>query len=396
MALTIGAEAARDFERSSRLEWLETNGLGGWAGSTVSGAHTRRYHGLLVAATRPPTERTVLLSRLDEPVRLLAPAGEAADGAHELGAARFPDVVHPRGFELLESFERDLLPGFTFVAGAARLRRTIAAVQGENTTHVLYQLLAAPAKVRLELRPLFAGRHYHALGRATDGVARDGVFADGTLVYQQFTDVPPVFLSVPGSRFTAAPDWFYDYQYQEERERGFEAGEDLFSPGSFSVELAPGGRLGVIVSTEPAAGRDAHRLFDRERSRRSGLLRRVVSRAYAPAAKLLRPLVLAADQFIVRRGKDATIIAGYPWFTDWGRDTMIALPGLCLATRRFAEAKGILHNFARATSEGMLPNRFPDRGEAPEYNTADASLLFFVAVHRYLEATGDAPFVRRT
>ncbi|HVR28512.1 MAG TPA: amylo-alpha-1,6-glucosidase, partial [Thermoanaerobaculia bacterium] len=442
MSGVIGPEVLRDFERSSRLEWLETNGLGGWAMSTVAGAHTRRYHGLLVAATRPPVERMVLLSRLDETVR-------AAGGAAELWSARFPGAIAPRGHERLARFERDVFPVFEYDlagvvetgGGGIRLRKTVVAVWGENTTLVLYELGAAgddsagdgAAAVALELRPFYAVRGYHELRFADRPFRREAEMAGDVLIYRAWDGAPAVHLGVPGASFEAAPDWWLRFELQEEIERGFDGHEDLFTPGVLRVELEPGQRLGVVVSAAPATGRDAFALASAERWRRQELLRRVpsapapmrplaaepvrrgqprsvprrgggaatrsareVGAPAPPSHALVRALVLAADQFLVRRGeRGTTVIAGYPWFTDWGRDTMIALPGLCLVTGRPEEAKGILRAFAAAVDSGMVPNRFPDGAETPEYNTVDATLWFFVATWRYLEATGDQAFVER-
>jgi predicted glycogen debranching enzyme len=377
-------DVCADFDRASSYEWLEANGLGGWASSTAIGAHTRRYHGVLIAATQPPVGRMVLLSRLDE---TLVTGG----GRFELAANQYPGVVHPRGFEHLERFRRGLFPVFEYAAGGVRLRKTVAAVNGENTTLVLYEVLAAPARFVLELQPFFAGRDYHAVGRANGYVHRGGEFARGTLAYQSYDGVPRVFLRVPGSVYRPAPDWYYNFEYARERERGLEDEEDLFTPGTLGVELGPGARLGVIVSTADPASWNAFDLLAVERRRREAVLA-----AFANPDPLCRALCRAADAFVVRRGEDLrTVIAGYHWFSDWGRDTMISLPGLCLVTRRFDEARSILRAFARAVSEGMLPNRFPDRGEAPEYNTIDATLWFFIAVWRHLQASGDETFVRQ-
>ena len=350
-------------------EWLETNGIGGYASSTACGMNTRRYHGLLVAATKPPVGRMVMLSKLDERLRI--------DGAwHDLATNQYPGAVHPRGADHLVSFDRAIFPVSEFVVGDVRLRKTVAAIHGENTTVILYELLESPAGVVLELRPFIAGRDYHGLVHANDAIHRDAHFDGGVFALQPYDGVPTLFLDVPGSTFDAAPDWYYRFEYAIEMERGLDAHEDLFTPGTLTRTLSPGARLAVIASIDDPRGRDGIALLDAERRRREGVN-------------------LAADQFIVRRGADGrSIIAGYHWFTDWGRDTMIALPGLCLATGRYDDARRILRAYAACVSEGMLPNRFPDGGEAPEYNTADATLWFFVAAWRYFEATRDDAFVR--
>ena len=377
---TLGREVLGDFARATGFEWLEPNGLGGWASSSVLGAHTRRYHGILVAATEPPAGRRVLLSRLDETLR--------ADGeAWELATNQYPDAIHPRGFEHLEWFSKGLFPEWEYRCSEARLRKTIAAVWGENTVVVLYEVLDTPTPVTLELRPFLAGRDYHALASAGPGEAVTA-FADGILTCR-LRQEPSLHLAVPGARFQPSPDWYHRFEYARERERGFDFREDLYTPGVLSLELAAGERVAVVASLDSPRGRDGAVLLDAESRRRAALLGPA-----APRVGLTRALTLAADAFLVRRGEGWTVIAGYPWFADWGRDTMIALPGLALATGRLAEAAGILRAFAGALRDGLLPNRFSDRGEEPEYNTVDASLWFFVAVWRFLWAGGDRALVR--
>jgi predicted glycogen debranching enzyme len=373
----------RDFDEVSRREWVETNGTGGWASSTVSGAHSRRYHGLLVAATRPPAGRMVLLSKLEEAVVV-------GGNRFELGCNRYPNAVHPRGFTHLRSFAKGLFPVFEFQAGGVTLRKTIAAVHGENTTLILYEATETEGRFTLELTPLVAGRDYHALVRANGAIRREADFNGGILRISPYEEVPEIFLLAPSASFEPGPAWYYDFEYEVERERGMDFREDLFSHGVLRASLDPGGRLGVIVSTSDPAGRDAFELFERERERRERLFA-----SLSTDDDVSRTLALAADQFVVRRGDNLrTVIAGYHWFTDWGRDTMIAFPGITMVTGRFEDGKRILRAFAGSVSEGMLPNRFPDSGEDPEYNTVDATLWFFVAVHKYLRATNDDPFVR--
>ena len=367
-----------DWEKASRLEWLETNGLGGYASSSVSGANTRRYHGLLVPAVNPPIGRFVLLSKLDE--RAIV-GGQPFDLASNI----YPGIIHPRGFENLVSFARDIFPVFEFSAGAARLRKTIAAIHNENTTVILYE---ASMAMTLELRPFIAGRDYHSLTTANDAIRRDAPFDNGVLSFWPYEGVPELHVSVPRSLFAPAPDWYYRFEYPIEQERGLEFREDLFTPGAFTVTLEPNSPLAVIASTENPRGRDGLALVAREQRRRERLIERT---------PLDRRLTLAADQFIVRRGADRrTVIAGYHWFNDWGRDTMVSLPGLCLATHRFDDARRILLAFAESVSDGMLPNYYPDAGEQPEYNSVDAALWFFVAAKKYLEATHDETSVRAT
>ena len=381
--LTLGPEVTREFSAAASREWLETNGLGGWASSTVAGAHTRRYHGLLVAAQHPPVDRRVLLSRLDEIVRL-------EHEQIELGCSVYPGAVAPRGYRHLTAFALDPWPTFTYDLGDVSLRKSIAMIHGENTVVVLYELLRSPGSIQLQLRPFFAGRDYHHLMEANDGVDAEARFGGGVLEYSPYPGQPTVYLGVPGAHFVSAPDWYYNFEYAREAERGLDFSEDLYTPGILQAVLEPGGRLGVLASLADPRGRDADDLLAAEARRRAAIAV-PESLAASPGPELVR----AADQFLVRRGDNRfTILAGYHWFTDWGRDTMISLPGICLVTGRFAEARGIFRAFAAHVSEGMIPNRFPDADELPDYNTVDATLWLFVALARYVQYTGDLEFVR--
>lgn len=388
MSIRMDREITQDFERAAAVEWLETNGLGGWAGTTVAGVHSRRYHGLLVAATQPPAERTVLLSRLDEILHL-------GGDSYELGCNRFPGAVAPRGFQYLTSFRQDLFPVFEYEAGGIRLRKTVAAVDGENTTLVLYEVLAAPGPFLLSLRPFLAARDQHALTSAPadeDAPSPAVGFGDGLLRVHSAEEIPEVFLLVPGADFQASPQWWYRFEYELDRRRGFDFQEDLWMPGLFARELAPGDRLGVILSTEEPRGRDAFALFEKEKRRREKILKALPVRD-----DLARSLALAADSFIVRKGlNQRMVVAGYPWFGERSRDTMIALPGLCLVTGRFDDAKKILRTFAKALDQGVLPDRLAERGAEPALGSVDASLWLAVAAWKYLQATEDEAFVRET
>jgi predicted glycogen debranching enzyme len=383
MPISFDATVTHDLENAASREWLEANGLGGWASGTIAGCHTRRYHGLLVAATRPPVGRMVLLSKLAEAVAV-------GDERFELDTNRYPSAVHPHGHELLASFTLDPMPTFVFEAGGVRLEKTIAAIHGENTTVVFYRVLDAPAPFTLELRPLIAYRDHHALQHANDAIRfANASFKEGVFRARPYEGTPELFLQLAKFSFAAAPDWYFRFEYARELERGLDAHEDLFCYGTFRRLLAKGDGFGVIVSTGEVAGRDPEAMIAKERARR-----KLVADAVAGDDATLRALARAADAFVVRRGEDRpTIIAGYPWFADWGRDTMIALPGVCLATGRYDDAKKILRASARSVDQGMLPNRFPEAGEAREYNTVDATLWFFVAAHRYLLASGDEEFV---
>jgi len=342
--IEIRGDALRDLARSATLEWIETNGVGGWAASSVSFASTRRYHGMLVAAGE--AQRRVVVAKLDETLNGV-----------DLATNFFPGAVHPRGFEHLREFRRGAFPEWIFEAGGVRLRKTVVAPYGENTTIVLYEVLDAPHPFELRLTPFLAGRDYHALRRAGD------------------TPHPALRAVVRGGRFVDAPDWWRDFVYPREVERGLDHVEDLWTPGYHVVTLDRGAVLPVVIAAEERE-RDALAMIAAERQRRESF----------------DDLSLAADQFIIDTPPGKTVIAGYHWFTDWGRDTMIALPGLCLATGRIDDAKAILRRWIAAMDGGMIPNRFPDGTTEPAYNSVDATLWMFIAVWRLFEIDCDREF----
>jgi predicted glycogen debranching enzyme len=370
------------FEACQKLEWIETNGLGGYASGTVSGAHSRRYHGLLVAAAQPPVGRMNVLSKLDEAIIV-------DETRYELGTNQYPGQIHPQGYKYLKTFERDLFPEFYFEVDGIDTKKTIASIHGQPITVVLYEIVEAPLSFEFELLPLYASRDFHHLSHSNDFISKQYVFEDGlfrTLTYQ---GCPELFIVVPNAEFTEGRAWYYNLEYSIEQQRGMDFREDLYTHGTFSVELKKGDKLGIIISTEDPSGKDAFELFQIETERRLALVEKF------PFNQSMRSLALAADQFIVKRGEHNTIIAGYHWFADWGRDTMISLPGLCLVTGRHEEAKQIILQFSEYISEGMLPNRFPDHGEIPEYNTIDATLWFFNSIYHYYKYTGNKDFVKQ-
>jgi predicted glycogen debranching enzyme len=350
-------------------EWLDPNGLGGYASSTVTGTNTRRYHGLLVAALNPPVERTVLWSRTEEEVR-------TAHGSFELGTNVYPGAVHPRGFELQRAFSLFLAPTTRYGSEDWEIERTVLMVQGKNTTCVRYRNTGAEA-FTLRLRPLMAFRDFHATARANDAAHLGYEETDTRLAVRPYATMPSLWFHHSGGSVIPSPLWYYRFQYVRERERGFEEDEDLFSAFVLEVYLEPGASAWLVGSTEsgPLDPRELERAELERRTRRA-----VATDGLSPE---LRALHLAADSFIVRRGEAGrTILAGYHWFSDWGRDAMIALPGLALARGQVELAAEVLRSFIPHLSQGMLPNRFPDDGAEPEYNTVDAALWFVHAAHR--------------
>jgi predicted glycogen debranching enzyme len=383
MACTFGRDVCGSIDLGTQREWLETNGIGGFASSTVPGINTRRYHGLLIAALRPPVGRYVLLSKLEETLFLNG-------SRYDLSANQYAGAVHPRGYAHLASFRLDPFPIFTYEVGGVRIEKRVFMVQGENTTVVEYELPGTGATCTIEVRPLIAFRDYHSTTHAngTLNPAIDETPAGVSI--KPYDGLPRLYFAHNAAWVAREGNWYYNFEYARERERGLDFQEDLFEPLVMQFEIGAGASATIIVSTEIRDASDTLTLRRNEIARRAGL------RAGSPFDDpLTADLTAAADQFIVKRaGNLHTVIAGYHWFADWGRDTMIALPGLTLTTGRFAIARDILLAFSRVEDMGMLPNRFPDAGAAPEYNTADASLWYFEAIRKYVEYTGDIGFVQ--
>ena len=378
-------DTLNDLDASTSREWLETNGLGGFSSSTIIGLNTRRYHGLLTAATKPPVGRVVMLSKLEETLII---EGQR----YELSANQYPGVVNPRGFQYQTGFRLDPFPVFTFEVEGLRLEKSIFMVEGQNTTVVQYELQADGVRdesVRLEIRPLIAFRDYHATTHENGTLNSHVVFEDGLATVKPYDDLPALHFAHDVCDLDTNGFWYRNFQYQVEQERGLDSAEDLFSPFSFTFDLKRDSTARIIASTERCDIRSATQYRATEIERRKKIAANPIN-----ANRLVSALTTAGDQFIAARERCKTVIAGYHWFSDWGRDTMIALPGLTLATGRASIARSILAEFAQHVDQGMLPNRFPDAGETPEYNTVDATLWFFEAVRALLQYTNDYEFVR--
>jgi predicted glycogen debranching enzyme len=382
--IALGKPVCVDFERSRKREWLETNGLGGFACSTVSGMNTRRYHGLLTAATRPPVGRLLLLSKLEETL-------VAGNQRVDLGTNQYAGTVHPRGYELMAGFCLNPFPLFTFEWQGIRIEKSVFMVHESNMTVIEYRLAQAPAglPLRLELRPLIAFRDYHSTTHENGGLDPTVRQAPGMASVAPYVGLPRLYLAHNASQVDAQGFWYLRFYYPVEAERGLDADEDLFNPLTLHFSFDSSHPAVVIASLEPQHVSDAVRLREAEISRRKTVA------ASAPVQDpLAHRLALAIDQFLAKRGAGYTLMAGYPWFTDWGRDTMITLPGLLHLNGSGEIVQGILRESVRSVDQGMLPNRFPDTGEAPEFNTVDATLWLFEAARAYLQHTGDAAFVR--
>lgn len=375
--IKLQEDICRDFAAATEREWLETNGIGGFASGTVSGANSRRYHGILTAATRPPLGRITMLSKLEE---TLLVDGERID----LSANQYPGKVHPEGFQYLTQFVLDPFPIWTYEVDGITIEKRIIMVHGRNTVVCRWSVMSGipSGSVTLEVRPLVSFVDYHHLQSEDPAFDANYSSSPGLVSLRPYADLPELYLAHNARTVRRTGYWYRGFEYAIEKERGFDFHEDLFQP--FALDFDMRSPAAVIASTERESAENVEKYEAAELTRREGLIE-----AAGATAETEKQLVLAADQFIVRRGEGYTIIAGYPWFSDWGRDTMIALPGLTLATNRPEIAREILIEFSKHVSQGMIPNRFPDAGETPDYNTVDATLWYFEAIRAYAEETGD-------
>ncbi|MEW6681820.1 MAG: amylo-alpha-1,6-glucosidase [Nitrospirota bacterium] len=396
MSLGFGREICGNLRSAETREWLVTNGLGGYASGTVSGVLTRRYHGTLVAALKPPLGRTLLVAKLDEAARY-------HDRDYPLSTNRWADgTVAPHGYRHIEHFSLEgATPVWRFACADAWLEKRVWMQQGENTTYVRYDLRRATEPLTLEVKALVNYRDYHATTRGgTWRMALDPI-KDGISV-TAFPGARPFYLLAEGAEALPAHAWHLGFDLPVERDRGLDHREDHLHAVTFRAELEPGTSLTIVASTESNPTLDGRAALATRQQHERDVMKHW--KAARPKTKGVVPewidhLALAADQFIVNRpSRDKpdgrTIIAGYHWFGDWGRDTMISLPGLTLSTGRPEVARSILRTFARYVDHGMLPNRFPDEGETPEYNTVDATLWYVEAIRVYHAATGDDDLLR--
>ncbi len=420
--LSVGPDVCKNVQAGLDHEWYVTNGLGGYAAGSLVGATTRSYHGLLVAALRPPVERDVLITKIDETIELLDKT------VFKLGVNEYHDgTIDPQGYTYLDTFSLDAdVPCFRYrLDEKMTLEKRVWMEYGQNTTYVQYLLRgsddgreAPDAPLTLTLTPFCLYRNHHS---ATHGDANWHFLVEdqGNRCRIRAYEEAPAYLVVlgPSAHFTPAGYWFWGVKHRRETERGLPDVEDVYQPGTFRIQMNPGERVTIVLSAEPQLqaefGSPQHeeaveKAWTRHQKRVRQLLAKANQSKYPLPQQdpVFARLALAADQFIVARPANThesqpdseqehlssdrkTIIAGYPWFADWGRDSMISLPGLLLSTGRYNEARGLLKAFASYTHGGLIPNRFPDSGEAPEYNTIDATLWMFHALDRYLTTTGD-------
>lgn len=373
----IASGLLAQFSYSHALEWLETNGIGGWSSSTVSFAHSRRHHGLLVASEYPDPEPFVLVSKLEESV-------VDGDNRFDLGCNQYPGTVYPAGHQHLKGFDRDLFPVFSYDVAGLAIRKTVAALHGEHTVLVLYEFGSFPRPFTFELRPLYSARPVDKLSVANEFINRQYVFSNGVLRLKNYTSTPEIFISVPGSTFREDQHWYYNLIYSTDLSRGMDHTEDLYSHGVFCVRLKGGDKLGVMISTtEPQRRRSAFTLFQKEERRRKKLTRDADTHR-------MRRLTMAADQFVITdREKGPTITAGYYTPDTTLRDVLISVPGLLLPTARHKDARRILHDLA-----GSLAKMRPGNTATSPSWTVEEIFWYFIAVYQYYIFTRDAALVR--
>ncbi|MFP4654706.1 MAG: amylo-alpha-1,6-glucosidase [Methanohalobium sp.] len=372
-----------DYESGIKKEWIITNGIGGYASSSIIGANTRTYHGLLVAALNPPVDRTLMLSSIDEEIHI-------NDKFHELATHRFPMTVHPEGYGYLKRVSFNPFPAFEYQTENIKIVKQIFMEHGKNTTITSYQITCDIDNATLKLIPLVNLRNFHHTIKSGNIEFEQDSGKSGTKITGKGTS----FNLYSNAKYHPEGTWYYNVEYDIERYRGLEYQEDNYNPGFFEIELEKGvNHVFVVAST--------NEISKLEKDDIDGIYYREVKRIKSLGSGLnedfISCLSKTADSFVVDRKstESKSIIAGYHWFSDWGRDAMISLPGLTLVTGRFDDASSILTGFADNCKYGLIPNRFADTDEnSPDYNTVDASLWFIHAVGKYLEYTGDLETVR--
>ncbi|MBV6517650.1 MAG: glycogen debranching protein [Candidatus Brocadia sp.] len=409
MTIVFGKEISQQTAASLEKEWLITNGIGGYASSTILGANTRRYHGLLMAATRPPLGRTLLLSKLEE---FLCLEGEESP----LSTNIYPNAIYPEGYKNLVRFSLDPFPAFDYSVNGISIKKTVFMVHGENTTVILYRSDRGgerPFAPTLKVRVMVAFRDYHCVTHENPHLKTNYKILTNGMCIQPYDTLPPLYLFHNAHTTDNASFWYKNMEYPKEMERGLDAHEDHFSPFALHFDLNKGSDFFLVASAKAYDKVDIFELLNRETIRRRNACiaqsghKQTASPVATPSqgedeekekkiATLAESLSSVSDSFIVQRADDKkSIIAGYHWFGDWGRDTMISLPGLTLVQGRFEDARKILLSYAQYVDEGMIPNRFPDYGEYPEYNTVDASLWYVHAVYQYAQCTKDLKTIQK-
>lgn len=410
--IVITRDTLRKFKNAINLEWIVTNGLGGYSSSTVLGINTRKYHGILVSSFDPPLNRRVMITKLDEQIT-------DNKQTYLLGANEFSQSIFPRGYEHLEKFQWSLFPQFHYKIDNIELKKTILMLLNKNTTVVHYEVFSSlPKSTILKIFPLVNSRHFHSVTRRRELEPTYSKKVDSQRVRLQTTKPQStLIISTDVGKFLDEDEtWVEGMHFRIDRSLGTNYIDDSYIPGRFNIPINPQSKTEfTIVATaareamvtediHESSCREAENFEDfrhRQTERICNLMKRPPSllqgNVESRAERYLMWLIWAADSFIVARAstQKKSVIAGYHWFEDWGRDTLISLPGLTLVTHRFDDARDILLTFKNYCHAGLMPNRFPDKnGQTPIYNTVDATLWYFNSVLQYLKYTGDFSFIK--
>jgi predicted glycogen debranching enzyme len=387
----IGNDILSDISQGLQKEWLITNGLGSFASSTITGCNTRRYHGLLVAS--PPHEATRLMtvSKLEESITI-------DNKTCYLSTNKYVEnYVHPRGFLHLQKFQMSPFPKYYFTDEGLTVTKEIFMVHGANTTVVRYKIFSASDEpFEFEVNPLLTCRDFHTLQRENDRFSTDVDYEKYVMTVQPFDNLPVIRIKADGMDFKIQKNWYKRFQLEKEKERGLDYIEDLFHPGCFICEGKSLLEIDFIITIEDKTDIDVNAEYSKTINRLEKLCK---TGKTAPCDPEEQALLMAADMHLIKRqlkdGDDlSTIIAGYPWFEDWGRDTFISLAGLTLVTKRFKEAENILNFYRCQHEKGLIANRFEEMYTVPICNTVDTSLWYINAIWEYIKATEDYDFVK--
>lgn len=385
MPVAFDHNICHDLTQSLHYEWLETNGLGGYASGTIAGPRTRKYHGLLVAALAEPAGRFLLLADVED---------SFSSDRHTcfLASHRYPGVYHPNGHEHLVSYSQDECPTFTYQSGQTLLRKQILMLPGENTVLLRYEILKASGPLTLHLKPLLAYRDHHSPKRQDSCIHSQVDPHPAGFDIHPYDGMPPLHIRTSrSSSFDAHPDWFRNFEYEREAERGYDNHEDLFCPGQLNIPLHKGQSVIVTASVTaliPATEETWNHELARRRQDRQAM--HTLASKTNSLSPQLSDLLLAGQKFLIQaQGTRPTILAGYPWFDDWGRDTLISLPGLTFCSGNPEMGIAILKSVGDAERDGLIPNFFASNPDHHAYNAVDASLWYFHAVQHMLVATHD-------
>jgi len=407
-ALTLTKQDLERFDESLRREWLVTNGIGGYASSTVLGINTRKYHGLLVAAMHPPGDRTVCLSKLDEEIQI-------GNECFLLGANEFKDTFFPNGYMHLITFSVSPLPTYTYSVPGVHVQKTISMPEGKNETVIVYKVRnEGGSQAKLKILPLVSFRHYHAVSEKSKTELKISQNQMGTrdvaLGFQKSNEKKMLNIRSTAGEFTERPNWIERILFREDAARGESSIEDCYQPGAFEFKVRPlseekfalaaSAYVNYQAPTEQSVldnvVPDYDTVLSLELERQNYLVTCFFNfHTEMPDSNWLKWILLAADSFLVRDvDRRKAVIAGYHWYEPWGRDTFISLPGLLLVPSRFDDARDVLANFGEHCKHGLIPNFLSDKSGEAAYNSVDASLWYINAVFQYLKYTGDFAFVK--